>query len=218
MSSRSRARAVAASELQVQLVDAELRALRMQLEPHFLFNSLNAVQAHIREEPDVAEEMLRHISTVLRSVLSSNERPERSVRDELVLVRAFLRIHEIRFGQRLMVSVSSSAECEEAQLPTLLLQPLVENAIVHGVGRRPGTVRVAVHVHRDDSRLVLRVEDAGLPHLTEGARPTGHHVGLVNTRQRLAHHYGEQFDVRTEGSDSSTAVVVSLPFVTSQAA
>jgi two-component system, LytTR family, sensor kinase len=209
--SHARMRDLQAGALQAQVVDAELRALRTQLEPHFLFNTLNGIHAHIQDAPELAEEMLRHLSDVLRSVLDGNRTPERPLGEELALVRSFLRIHEFRFGTRLAIDVHSERDCETALTPTLLLQPLVENAIAHGVSQRPGSARIAVSARRDDARLVVAVEDSGDHPAT--SLGSGHGIGLSNLRQRLAHHYGDQFAVTLDRTPTRTTVTLSLPFV-----
>jgi two-component sensor histidine kinase len=210
MAGRAAARDAQALALHAQLVDAELRALRLQLEPHFLFNTLNAIHAHVRDEPALAEEMLRHLADVLRSVLASGEQAERPLRDELALVRAYLRLHQVRFGDRLTVDVDSDPAAQDALAPALLLQPLVENAIAHGVAQRAGAASIKVTAHRAADRLVIHVEDSG----AAAAAPAdgGHGIGLANTRQRLAHHYGAEGSVSLERSPTRTVVTVHLPF------
>jgi two-component system, LytTR family, sensor kinase len=198
--------------LRSQLIDAELRALRMQLEPHFLFNTLNAIHAYIRESPAVAEAMLGDLSGVLRSVLASSERPERPLREELELSRSLLRIHESRFGSRLTVSVSSDEACDRATVPTLVLQPLVENAIVHGVSRRPGPVRVEIRATCTGNRLTLCVTDGGAAHGPATGRDEGHRIGLANTRQRLAQRYGDAAELRIDATPVRTTITIVLPF------
>ncbi|MDX2183672.1 MAG: histidine kinase [Gemmatimonadaceae bacterium] len=211
MTGRAQSRAAQASALRAQLADAELRALRMQLEPHFLFNTINAIVAHVRDHPAVAEEMLRHLSDVLRSVLAGGEQPERPLREELDLVRAYLRIHQVRFGDRLAVRIDADDASASALAPALVLQPLVENAIAHGVSQRPGPASIAVTAARHADRLVVTVEDAGAP-VSQSAE-SGHKIGLANTKQRLAHHYGSAGDVTMDRTPTKTVVTLSLPYV-----
>jgi two-component system, LytTR family, sensor kinase len=206
------------SALRSQLTDAELRALRMQLEPHFLFNTLNAIHANVRDTPEVAEAMLGDLSGVLRSVLASSERPERPLREELDLARGLLRIHEIRFGSRLTVSVQSDAVCDRAPVPTLILQPLVENAIVHGVSQRPGPVRIDINATHEHGRLILAVSDGGSAHTPHADGRQGHQIGLANTRQRLAHRFGDLADLRMDATPMRTTVTVSMPYATEEPA
>jgi two-component system, LytTR family, sensor kinase len=211
---QTRERDAAESALREQLVDAELRALRMQLEPHFLFNTLNAIQAHVRDTPAVAEAMLGHLSAVLRAVLASSEHAERPLGDELALVRRLLSLHEVRFGNRLQVSISTDDVADRALVPTLLLQPLVENAIVHGVSQRPGPVRIDVSAARANGQLVVCVSDSGAAHVADSARTSGHRIGLANARQRLAHRYGDQCELRIEQQATETRATVRLPYST----
>jgi two-component system, LytTR family, sensor kinase len=184
----------------------------MQLEPHFLFNTLNAIHAHVRSAPALAEEMLGHLGSVLRAVLSTNAAPERPLRDELTLVRDLLRIHEVRFGARLQVVVESTAEADSAIVPSLLLQPLVENSIVHGASRRPGPVAVRVSAHVDGSLLHVTVEDSGAAHLPAAGTESGHRIGLANTTQRLHHHFGTDATLRLDVQEARTLVRLVLPF------
>lgn len=202
--------------LERSLVDAELRALRMQLEPHFLFNTLNAIAAYVRAEPATAESMLRHLSTVLRAVLESGQQAMSSVTDELALVRAYLAIHQVRMGARLSVRIDEDPRAADIEIPTLLLQPLVENAIVHGAARRPGAVSVQVSVRMAASgdALTLIVEDHGavVPASGQaGVRPTASTgIGLANTRARLEHVYGEAQRLDTDFRDTGTIVKITL--------
>lgn len=202
--------------LERSLVDAELRALRMQLEPHFLFNTLNAIAAYVRAEPATAESMLRHLSTVLRAVLDSGQQAMSSVTDELALVRAYLAIHQVRMGARLSVRIDEDPRAADIEIPTLLLQPLVENAIVHGAARRPGAVSVQVSVRMAASgdALTLIVEDHGavVPASGQtGVRPTASTgIGLANTRARLEHVYGEAQRLDTDFRDTGTIVKITL--------
>jgi two-component system, LytTR family, sensor kinase len=195
--------------LEQQVVDSELRALRMQLEPHFLFNTLNAIGAYVRSAPDVAESMLRHLSHVLRAVVEGRRDADATLRHELDLVRSYLAIHQVRMGDRLQVRVDVPEPLLTLHLPTLLLQPLVENAIVHGAARRPGAVEVVVTAEQVADRLRVSVVDRGAP--ARGAVVTSTGVGLANTRARLQHAYGAEQSIDIAVSDAETQVTVVIP-------
>jgi LytS/YehU family sensor histidine kinase len=158
----------------------------MQLGPHFLCNTLNTISALIHTDADLADRMVARLGELLRLTLEQFRVEEATLRRELRLLEAYLEIERARFGDRLRVELDVEPGAQAALLPCLLLQPLVENALRHGVGRKPGAGRVVVRARRDGPRLLLQVEDdgPGLPgSLTEG-------VGLSNTRDRLRRQYG----------------------------
>jgi two-component system, LytTR family, sensor kinase len=195
--------------LERSVADAELRALRMQLEPHFLFNTLNAIGAYIRSAPETAEAMLRHLSAVLRAVLDGGRAPVTTLEHEVELVRAYLAIHQVRMGERLQVDFVVPAEVLALRVPTLLLQPVVENAIVHGAARRPGPVRVQIGAVRCADRLQLTVVDSG-----RAAGASTHHtsgVGLSNTRARLQHTFGNDHELQLTVTPEETRVMIAIP-------
>jgi two-component sensor histidine kinase len=212
-------RKLAASRLRAQLAESELRTLRAQLEPHFLFNTLNAIAAHVREEPEIAERMLERLSELLRAVLQTRGDSEVSLARELELVRYYLDIHRVRFGYRLHADVDVEDGTQAALVPALILQPLVENAIRHGFDSGAQTsesARIAIRATRRDGMLELRVEDEGRgPFLGPQDAANGEGIGLSNTRRRLAQLYGarQRLDVRP-GAERGTTVEVALPFHT----
>ncbi len=148
--------------LESNLAQARLNALRAQLQPHFLFNSLNAIATLLRRDPRLAEATLMSLSDLLRLALSQSERPEVSLREELAFVRRYLEIQQTRFGDKLRVREEIDPEALDCFVPTLLLQPLVENAIRHGLEPADRNGLVQLTAHRLDGRLVLTVEDNGL--------------------------------------------------------
>lgn len=167
------------------LARARLHALQAQLQPHFLFNTLNSITALVRQNPPAAEEMLTSLSDLLRLVLSQSTRPWSSVREELRFLQLYLDLQEMRFGDRLRFEQAIAPEVLDCAIPSLLLQPLVENAIRHGLepAGRPGTVRVLGR--RDGDAVELKVADDGVgcPALVRGTAQPG--VGLANVRERL---------------------------------
>jgi signal transduction histidine kinase len=183
---------LAASRLQTQLVKAELGALKMQLQPHFLFNTLNAIAALLKPKPDAAENMVLQLADFLRLTLASTGRAEVTLREELDFLACYLAIEKTRFGDRLSTSFHIRSEVLDARVPNLLLQPLVENAIRHGIAKSADARRLEVSATHEGGRLLLRVWDDG-PGLGAGAVREG--IGLSNTRERLRHLFGENFSL-----------------------
>ena len=177
--------------LEAQLAEARLSALRMQLNPHFLFNTLNAVSALVERDPAGVRTMIARLSSLLRRVLHDGGAPEAPLRDELAFLRDYLAVQRVRFQGRLEVEEAVDPDVLDALVPPLLLQPLVENAVGHGVGRLEGGVGVVrLTAARRGGRLVLTVEDNGPGLSAPGdAGPVGG-VGLANTRARLDALYG----------------------------
>ena len=205
-------RQVAASRLEAQLLGAQIRALEMQLRPHFLFNTLHTIASLVRAERSlVAVRMIAGLSDLLRASLRTDGPAEIPLRDELALVERYLAIEQIRFQERLATRVSADPDALDALVPALILQPLVENAIRHGIERRAAPGRVEVEARRRNGTLVLRVQDAstGPPGGTRGG--TG--IGLSNTQARLRHLYGERQHFELTGTADGGAVAsVELPF------
>lgn len=185
------ARELRAAQLESALSEARLDALRLQLNPHFLFNTLNAVSELMYERPRVADEMLSRIGELLRNTLSASSH-EHSLAEEWRLVSLYTDIQRVRFGDELDVQVEANPSLDDLRIPFLLLQPLVENAIEHG-GSGDGR-RVRVDASREAGRLTVRVRDDGGGAI---ARP-GHGIGLGNVGARLRHLYGEDAGVRLE--------------------
>lgn len=179
--------------LESSLAKARLNVLKAQLQPHFLFNSLNAIVALLRRDPRLAETTLVALSELLRLALSQSERQEGALREELEFVERYLEIQQTRFGDKLRVEQGIEPQALECMVPTLVLQPLVENAIRHGIepADKAGVVRVSAS--RKDGKLVLAVEDdgAGLASASLLSK-TGTGIGLANLRERLQALYGAQ--------------------------
>ncbi len=182
---------IRASALSAELATAQLSALRAQLHPHFLFNALNAAVGLVRaREPEEGVRVLTHLSELLRHLLLDTTSQEIPLRDELALLDRYLAIERARFGERLTTTVGAVDGIGDALVPSMVLQPLVENAVRHGVARREAPVHVRIEAFAESNRLHLRVTDDG-PGLPVGwtlDRATG--VGLKNTRARLAALYG----------------------------
>lgn len=198
---RYREREQQAAILESRLNQARLRALQAQLQPHFLFNTLNGIATLLRRDPATAEEMLLSLSELLRISLSSSHRQEIPLREELDFLGRYLAIQRMRFGDRLQVAQEIEASAMDCLVPALLLQPLVENAIRHGLepSGQPGKLRIAAAREGEWLRLTLEDNGIGLP--PGGRNRAG--VGLANVRERLAtlHGAAQEFDVanRPEG-------------------
>src|SRR5688500_11522271 len=208
-----RERELRASQLEAGLAHARLEALRMQLHPHFLFNTLNSISTLMHRDVEAADDMLSALSDLLRVALDRSAVQETPLNDELDFLRRYLDIEQIRFGGRLRVEMDIPPECLDALVPNLLLQPLVENAVRHGVASRLEGGIVAVRARRESDRLELAVTDDG-PGVAANA-PIVEGVGLSNTADRLQQLHGEQQSVRIDSSPGGGfTVTVSFPFKT----
>lgn len=181
-----------AAELEARLSSAQLQALRMQINPHFLFNTLNSVAALVYVNPRGADEMLGDLSALLRRSLDSMEEQEISLAQELEFIGAYIRIEQKRFGERLRVEQSVPEELMKAMVPAFILQPLVENAIRHGIEPRRGPGLITIEAKRADKHLHLAVRDdgRGLPE-ADATSSERRGIGLANTQARLQALYGQ---------------------------
>jgi two-component system LytT family sensor kinase len=186
---RYRERELEASRLEAELAKAEHQALRMQLQPHFLFNALNTISSLIRSEPEQAEQMVSRLGDLLRYTLEQSGPQEVTLRQELLVLNCYLDIQRQRFGPRLGVVVACPDDLLPALVPNLILQPLVENAFKHGLGQRSKESCLIIHVSVLGETLRLEVEDNGRG---LGDRMPQEGIGLANTRGRLASLYGDQ--------------------------
>jgi two-component system LytT family sensor kinase len=188
-----------ATELEAELAKAQLDALRFQLNPHFLFNSLNTIVELIHENPKAADRMLTGLGELLRVSLSSSNAQEVPLSQEVEFLLRYIEIEKIRFDDRLHVTFAVESPTLDAMVPNLLLQPLVENAIKHGIAglEAPGYVRIESAF--DDGRLRLRVADNGCG-LTPD-EPPEYGTGLANTRSRLTRLYGSQYEFITRNQE-----------------
>jgi len=212
---RYREQQLAASRLSAQLAQAELHALRMQLNPHFLFNAMNSVAMLVRHgEQTEAVRTIAALSDLLRLLLDEQRPDELPLRDEVAFVRRYLEIERVRFPDRLDVEVTVDEAVLDAQVPTLILQPLVENAIRHGIARRSTAGRVAIAARRVGDGVELEVRDDG-PGLAGQPRDPGLGVGLRNTEARLRQLYGDgqSFALR-DASAGGAVATIRLPYHT----
>jgi len=208
----SRERAVSAERLQTRLAEAQLQALQRQLQPHFLFNTLHTISGLMRSDVEAADLMIDRLSELLRMSLRSQAQ-EVSVKQELEILQSYLAIERTRFHDRLSVSIEVDPNVLDALVPHLILQPLVENAVRHGIAPRARPGRIEVRARRVESRLELDVLDSGDGLPPDRLDALNHGVGLGNTRARLTHLYGSahrfSFANRPEGGFH---VSVSIPF------
>lgn len=208
---RSKDRERRSLELEASLAKARLEALKMQLQPHFLFNSLNAIAELVHHDPKAADEMITALSHLLRLTLETSGEQELPLRRELEFVERYLAIERVRFGERLHFSLEIAPDTQTALVPTFLLQPLVENAVRHGLAPHPHAGRVTVRAHREDDRLHLSVSDDGVglpasPKIREG-------IGLANTRARLRELYDGHASLELR-AETGLHVSITLPFHT----
>jgi signal transduction histidine kinase len=215
---QSRERERHAAALEASLAEARLRGLRAQLNPHFLFNTLNAVTVlSMKGDHDGVVRVINLLSELLRACLDESRGQETTLANELQLVERYLEIQRIRFADRLTVEVDVGGELLDALVPTMLLQPLVENAVTHGIAAARGPGRVSIAAARADGRLMLSVSDTGPGFATAGTGGRG--LGLANTRARLDELYGDaqSFDAGA-APEGGACVRLSLPFRTEAAA
>jgi LytS/YehU family sensor histidine kinase len=187
---QARAREVRAARLETRLVESQLQALQQQLHPHFLFNTLHAISTLVHRDPDKADAMIERLSDLLRVTLRKVGVQEVELAQELEYLRAYLDIEQIHFGDRLRIEYRIDAAALDVLVPTLMLQPLVENAVRHGLEplMRPGTL--TIEARTDGDTMWLRVRDDGIGFSKTWRRREG--VGLSNTRSRLDRLYGER--------------------------
>jgi anti-sigma regulatory factor (Ser/Thr protein kinase) len=204
---------VAAERLRSDVARAQLQALRAQVNPHFLFNALNAACSLVEKDPPAAQKMLVRLADLLRMPLASGPDQEIPLEREIASTTKYLEIEQVRFGDRLTVVVDVPADLGDALVPTLLLQPLVENAIRHGTSPKPGPGRIAVRVRAQGEAMVLEVTDDGVGFdPTSPASQPGHGIGLTNTRARLERLYGVQQSFTIAGArGEGCTVTVRLP-------
>ena len=207
-------RALKASRLETRLAEAQLQALQRQLHPHFLFNTLNAISALMHRDVEAADQMLARLSDLLRIALDQRGAQEVALKDELEFLEKYLEIEQTRFGDRLVVRYDVEAETLDAQVPNLILQPLVENSVRHAVAVRVEPGLIEIRARRVGTNLELTVRDNGPGLAKSPATHAGKKgVGLANTRSRLEHLYGASQQLSLEEPPGGGLVVtVMLPF------
>tara|TARA_B100000614_G_scaffold36199_1_gene28526 strand:- start:191 stop:1294 length:1104 start_codon:yes stop_codon:yes gene_type:complete len=189
----ARSERLRAAEAQAEAIRLEMERLHLQLAPHFLFNALNSVASEIHDRPDEALEMVRRIAAYLRYCLDHAAHSRCPLEDELEAMRAYLRIQELRFEERLRTTVTVDPAALNVLVPHMILQALVENAVKHGLRHQDDAIEICVRVERlDDTSIVIEVVNSGALQPEQPGRPA---IGLANTRQRLNLHYPEGYEL-----------------------
>ena len=209
---RAQRDAMKALELEKQLSAAQLRALQMQLEPHFLFNTLNAITTLVElGRPEQAVEMLEHLNSILKSTLKRASPEKVRLSEELEVVENYLAIEQVRFADRLRVEIKVEPTALDSLVPCFLLQPIVENAIRHGIAHCESDGVVEATARRDGDFLRLRVRDTGSGR--SGRAKPGNGIGLKNTRERLTHFYQDGYAMKAEPLDAGGfEVAIAIPY------
>ncbi|HVQ13901.1 MAG TPA: histidine kinase, partial [Vicinamibacterales bacterium] len=189
---QSQEREITAAQLQTQLAEAQLEALQRQLHPHFLFNTLNTIATLMHRDVHAADEMLVQLSDLLRLTLDRIGTQQVPLTDEVDFLKKYLEIERTRFGDRLIVNIDIDPEVLDAPVPNLILQPLVENSLRHGVGPRIGVGKIDVTANHADGLLTMTVRDNGVGLSPDKLHAFHSGVGLSNTRSRLENLYGDR--------------------------
>jgi two-component system LytT family sensor kinase len=204
-----------ASELQSQLAVAQLRALKMQLHPHFLFNALNSVSELIHQDPNTADRMLALISDLLRIFLQAAETQEVRLEEEIGVLERYIEIQRIRFEDRVHFIIHIPSSVRNAMVPSLILQPIIENAVLHGIARQEEGGLIEIAARRENGALHISVADNGDPYNLKKPDEFVEGTGLRNTRRRLNAMYGsgQQFEIRRSRYGGIEAALT-IPFCT----
>src|SRR5882762_6534304 len=210
-----RARELRSAQLEGKLAKAQLSMLKMQLQPHFLFNTLNAVSALTRDHPEAAEDMLVRLSDLLRRTLDNDAEQEVPLRAELEFLGQYLEIEQVRFADRLKVDLNPDPDTLDALVPNMFLQPLVENALHHGIGRKAQGGRLEMRSWREAGDLLVSVQDSGPGFPSYSRTPMEEGIGLSNTRSRLQHLHPGNHQIKFANAPGGGAVVtLRIPFRT----
>lgn len=190
---RHKEKELTTSQLQTRMAQIQLHSLKSQLQPHFLFNALNTISAYIKKDPDIAIRMLARLSDLLRLTLDTGSKMEIPLQEELRLVENYLELEQLRFSDRLNVTYDIAPGCGEVPVPTLLLQPLVENAVRHGISKTIDGGTISISARLENKNLILRVADNGPGFKGPWTEPLFiKGIGLSNTRERLEKRYGPE--------------------------
>jgi two-component system sensor histidine kinase AlgZ len=195
------------------LAEARLQALQSRIRPHFLFNSLNAVLSLIRRDPKRAERALEDLSDLFRALMQDN-RSFVPLADEIALLERYASLEQLRLGERLAVTWELDAAPPDALMPPMILQPLLENAIYHGVEPGSGEGRVTVHIERRGARVFARIDN---PYLEEHARRAGNRMALENIRERLQLFFDVEASIQMRVDDGRYVVEMEMPYRTAHA-
>jgi two-component sensor histidine kinase len=208
----SQERKLKAAQLETRLVEARLKTLEAELHPHFLFNTLHAISTLVHRDPESADRMISRLSDLLRITFDRTGEPKVSLKDEIDFLQKYLDIEQTRFQDRLTVHVNVEPDALDGEVPRMILQPIVENAIKHGIAGRHGGNQIQITAGRDGDRLWMQVRDngGGLQVGTLKALRTG--VGLSNTRARLDCLYGRLYRLEFSDKHGGLSVLIAIPF------
>ncbi|MFZ0471315.1 MAG: histidine kinase [Bacteroidales bacterium] len=198
------------AQLEAQVREGELKMLRAQINPHFLFNSLNSMSSLTLTDPMKAREMILKLSDFMRYSLSSHNEQPVTLQNEMESLRLYLEIEKVRFGERLIIEEDIQPECLTALLPGMLLQPLYENAVKHGVYESTETVVIRTSAHKENGLVVISVSNNIDPESVVTRKGAG--IGLINVRSRLELFFGEKADLTVTRKDDSFNVTVKFPY------
>lgn len=212
----SRGRAVRTAQLEMKLAEAQLTTLQQQLQPHFLFNTLHSISALMHRDVEAADRMLTRLSDLLRVTLENLGQSEISLQTELDFLDKYLQIEQTRFLDRLTVRFDVQPDALDTRVPCLLLQPLVENAIKHGVAKKAGNGHIDISARRDGDKLVIEVRDDGVGLSEDALTALQKGIGVSTTRARLQHLFGADFRFEFHRLQEGLAVLVAVPWHTGQ--
>jgi hypothetical protein len=211
---KAQASATRAATAEAEAANAVSAALRLQLNPHFLFNTLNSIAGLVTlDRKQEAENMIERLADFLRASLNANPIEDVPLSQEIDTIDAYLHIEAVRFGDRLEIEIDLAPETEQAKVPNFILQPLVENAIKHGVSALQGTALLYIASVREADMLVLTVVNSSPESNGESSRLAGTGVGLANSRQRLANRYGARASLETGPVGDRYRATIRMPFV-----
>jgi signal transduction histidine kinase len=208
----SHASALRAAQLEARLMETRLRTLEAELHPHFLFNTLHAISTLVHSKPDVADRMISRLSDLLRLTFDRTGAPRITLQEELEFLQKYLEIEQTRFQDRLGVEYDIDPETLDAEVPRMILQPLAENAIKHGLSPKPGQGQIRITARRRDGRLALEVRDDGVGITPAGQSRLNRGLGLSNTRDRLECLYGDAQRLEFSDRDGGLTVQLEIPF------
>jgi LytS/YehU family sensor histidine kinase len=206
---QARERALNETRLEARLASAELQVLKMQLQPHFLFNTLNAIYNLVPVNGKEAQSMIARLSNLLRFSLDHVTTEKVTLRHELDFLMEYIGIEKVRFEERLSVERDVPPDTLQAEVPNMILQPLVENAIRHGIGNKAGGGTIKISSRRQNGRLLIAVADDGVP---PADKKGSNGIGLANTRARLTKLYGQDFSFNFEPFGEGARVSLNIPF------
>lgn len=208
---QSRARELAWSRMETDLANAQLQVLNMQLHPHFLFNTLHSISTLISDDPQAARQMVLKLGDLLRASLNKIDQPAVPLQQELELLECYISIEQTRFKDRLIIEKEIDSTALVCEVPTMILQPLVENAVRHGIGKHRQSDRISIIAQRSNGRLLLEVRNC-IGSVENGGPAPARGIGLSNTRARLEQLYGSHHSFEIANRDGGgVAVTLTLP-------